>query len=134
MGSRGVDNLALENGDKELEDKRIVRSGTTLSQVDLDILSKQNMVGEEKQDLNLEDSSISNLQLGQFFGQPLGVLNSGSKWNPFRKTSGIMNVMHAQSKRNRMVSKHGRINTYNRSTDQQERLLKDFFTSMIDLS
>ena len=71
---------------------------------------------------------------GQFFGQNHGVINTGSKWNPFRKKSGILNVIHAQSKRNRVVSKHGKINTYNRGMDQQERLLKDFFTSLIDLS
>jgi len=57
-------------------------------------------------------------------------------WNPFRKKSGLMRVMHAQTKKNRVVSKHGRINTFSRSEEANEnhRLLKDFFTSMIDLS
>jgi len=57
-------------------------------------------------------------------------------WNPFRKKSGLMRVMHAQTKKNRVVSKHGRINTFSRSeeTNENHRLLKDFFTSMIDLS
>jgi len=132
MGSRGVDNLAMENGERvEDDEKRLARSGTTLSQVDLDILNKQNMVGEQNQDVDLQDPSTG---FGQFFGQNHGVINTGSKWNPFRKKSGIMNVIHAQSKRNRVVSKHGKINTYNRGMDQQERLLKDFFTSLIDLS
>jgi len=144
MGSRGivssfpnhgVDNLGMENDDKaDMGNKKFARSDTTLSEVDLDILSKQNMVGEERKDPNLVDSSMGNLHIGGFFGQPIEASNNGSRWNPFRKKSGIMSVMHVQSKRNRLVSKHGKINTYNRGTDQQERLLKDFFTSMIDLS
>ena len=58
MGSRGivssfpnhgVDNLGLENDDKvDMGNKKFARSDTTLSEVDLDILSKQNMVGEER--------------------------------------------------------------------------------------
>ena len=50
-----------------------------------------------------------------FFGRPLTVANTSASWNPFRKKSGILNVLHVQSKRNRIVSKHGRINTYVRN-------------------
>jgi len=69
-----------------------------------------------------------------FFGNTLG--GSQTSWNPFRKKSGLMRVMHAQTKKNRVVSKHGRINTFSRSeqVNESHRLLKDFFTSMIDLS
>ena len=50
MGSRGVDNFAMENGEKiDSDEKILARSGTTLSQVDLDILNKQNMVGNQNQ-------------------------------------------------------------------------------------
>ena len=47
-----------------------------------------------------------------------------------------MKVMHAQSKKNRVVSKHGRVNilTNTEVTGEQHRLLKDFFTSAIELS
>ena len=73
-----------------------------------------------------------------------------------------MSVMHAQTKKGRVVSKHGRINTFRRKdevrhdkhrsieetqfetilafsyrlslTDVSYRYLKDFFTSMIELS
>merc|ERR1719369_1950017 len=47
-----------------------------------------------------------------------------------------MGVMHAQTKKNRLVSKHGRINTFTGKDDVQERhrLIKDFFTSTIDLA
>jgi len=61
---------------------------------------------------------------------------SHRRWNPFRKKSGIMGVIYAQSKRNRVVSKHGRLNTFVRPDEKEEqhRYLKDFFISMIDLS
>ena len=50
MNARGVDNFAMENGEKVDNDEKILaRSGTTLSQVDLDILNKQNMVGDQNQ-------------------------------------------------------------------------------------
>ena len=57
-------------------------------------------------------------------------------WNPFRKKSGLEKVMHAQTKKNRVVSKHGRLNIVTRpeETGEQHRLLKDFFTSAIELS
>ena len=76
------------------------------------------------------------------------------RWNPFARKFGILGVIHAHSKRNRVVSKHGRLNTYRRAEENQEshrslkdflkqihmkiqiqihRFLKDFFTSMIDL-
>ena len=48
--------------------------------------------------------------------------------------SGVLGVMHSLTKRNRLVSKHGRINAFVRDGQQQTRFLKDFFTSMIDLS
>jgi len=61
---------------------------------------------------------------------------SHRRWNPFRKKSGIMGVIYAQSKRNRVVSKHGRLNTFVRPDEKEEqhRYLKDFFISAIDLS
>eukprot|EP00092_Neocalanus_flemingeri_P101433 GFUD01129691.1.p1 GENE.GFUD01129691.1~~GFUD01129691.1.p1 ORF type:complete len:448 (-),score=102.64 GFUD01129691.1:27-1238(-) len=76
-------------------------------------------------------------QFPSFFGKPFQQMGgSQNKWNPFRKKSGLMAVMHAQTKKNRVVSKHGRINTFSRSEEAHEshRLLKDFFTSLIDLS
>ena len=43
------------------------------------------------------------------------------RWNPFRKTSGILGVMHAQTKKGRLVSKHGRINTFSRAEEVHDR-------------
>ena len=75
------------------------------------------------------------------------------RWNPFSKKYGIFGVIHAHSKRNRVVSKHGKLNTYRKPDENREkhryeiylfrcfyersrfsRYLKDFFTTMIDLS
>ncbi|XP_023343757.1 inward rectifier potassium channel irk-1 [Eurytemora carolleeae] len=55
-------------------------------------------------------------------------------WNPFKKKSGILGVIYAQAKRNRVVSKHGKLNTFRRpdETEDNHRYLKDFFISMID--
>ena len=39
------------------------------------------------------------------------------RWNPLRKKSGLMSVMHAQTKKGRVVSKHGRINTFRRKEE-----------------
>ena len=39
------------------------------------------------------------------------------RWNPLRKKSGLMSVMHAQTKKGRVVSKHGRINTFHRKEE-----------------
>ena len=35
------------------------------------------------------------------------ILLQNFSWNPFRKKSGLLRVMHAQSKKNRVVSKGG---------------------------
>ena len=43
------------------------------------------------------------------------------RWNPFRKKSGIMGVLYAQSKRNRVVSKHGKLNTFVRPDEKDEQ-------------
>ena len=50
--------------------------------------------------------------------------------------SGVLGVMHSLTKRNRLVSKHGRINTYRKDEEGQEkhRFFKDFFTSLINTS
>jgi len=60
----------------------------------------------------------------------------GPSWKKlFKQKSGVLGVMHNLTKRNRLVSKHGRINAYTRDDGQQNhRFLKDFFTSTIDLS
>ena len=44
------------------------------------------------------------------------ILKLSARWNPFRKKSGILGVIYAQSKKNRVVSKHGKLNTFRNST------------------
>ena len=44
------------------------------------------------------------------------------RWNPFaRKSRGILGVIKAQTKKNRVVSKHGRINVYRKSEDSENQ-------------
>jgi len=108
--SNGVDKRALNGYEKYLRDKQEENqaNGTTLTP--------------------------------SFFGisKPFGSSNVPKrKWNPFaRKSRGILGVIKAQTKKNRVVSKHGRINVYRKPEDNEEkhRYLKDFFTSMIDLT
>jgi len=73
---------------------------------------------------------------GTFFGMAAPRASARRRWNPFRKTSGILGVMHAQTKKGRLVSKHGRINTFSRAEEvhDRHRLIKDFFTSMLELA
>jgi len=73
---------------------------------------------------------------GTFFGMAPPRASARRRWNPFRKTSGIMGVMHAQTKKGRLVSKHGRINTFSRAEEvhDRHRLIKDFFTSTLELA
>ena len=42
------------------------------------------------------------------------------KWNPFHKKCAILGVMKAISKRNRVVSKHGHVNTYRKEEDTNQ--------------
>ena len=43
------------------------------------------------------------------------------RWNPFAKKYGIFGVIHAHSKRNRVVSKHGKLNTFRRPDENKEK-------------
>ena len=42
------------------------------------------------------------------------------RWNPFKKKSGILGVIYAQAKRNRVVSKHGKLNTFRRPDETED--------------
>ena len=47
-------------------------------------------------------------------------MNAFSRWNPFaRKSRGLLGVIKAQTKKNRVVSKHGRINVYRVHEDNE---------------
>ena len=43
------------------------------------------------------------------------------RWNPFARRSGIFSVIHAHCKRNRVVSKHGKLNTYRKPEENEEQ-------------
>lgn len=94
------------------------------------------MNGEEALKVSFEERELNGAGNPTFFGTPLSASNysaSSNRWNPFARRSGIFSVIHAHCKRNRVVSKHGKLNTYRKpeENDEQHRYLKDFFTSMI---
>jgi len=127
----------------------------SLSSVDDVILDKQNKASAMEDtnngyitkigtDGNIEkvkvETSVSDSTVGilspNFFGRPLeSMIDTTRKWNPFHKKCAILGVMKAISKRNRVVSKHGHVNTYRKEedTEQNHRYLKDCFISMIDM-
>jgi len=105
--------------------EKIVRADSSLSQVDLEILSKQRAAPPL-----VKYNSQANISFTNAPSQ------DSSGWKGlFKQKSGVLGVMHNLTKRNRLVSKHGRINAYTRDDGQQNhRFLKDFFTSTIDMS
>ena len=116
LPSPGITNEGLEVSPGTERKNKYARSDTTLTQVDLDILSAQANVGSgEKPELGTSPGDPVTQSMANFLSRPLAAGNSQHSWNPFRKQSGILKVLHAQAKRNRMVSKHGKINTIVRS-------------------
>jgi len=104
---------------------KMVRAESSLSQVDVEILNKQKAAPPLVKYHSQANISFTNVPSQDTSG-----------WKKlFRQKSGVLGVMHNLTKRNRLVSKHGRINAYTRDDGQQNhRFLKDFFTSTIDLS
>eukprot|EP00090_Calanus_glacialis_P004674 TRINITY_DN13527_c0_g1_i1.p1 TRINITY_DN13527_c0_g1~~TRINITY_DN13527_c0_g1_i1.p1 ORF type:complete len:460 (-),score=70.14 TRINITY_DN13527_c0_g1_i1:189-1568(-) len=110
-----------------------------------------NIPNENPLKVSFEEQEVNGACNPTFFGTPLSAssVSRPNRWNPFARKSGIFGVIHAQSKRNRVVSKHGKLNTFRRPEENEEkhslsglsvilqkmnidsRYLKDFFTSMI---
>jgi len=105
--------------------EKMVRADSSLSQVDVEILSKQKAAPPLVKYHSQANISFTNVPS-----------QDSSGWKGlFKQKSGVLGVMHNMTKRNRLVSKHGRINAYTRDDGQQNhRFLKDFFTSTIDMS
>ena len=58
-----------------------------------------------------------------------------SRFNPFRKKSGLLNVLARQSTKNRICFKNGYLNTFTPSEENQaHKFLQDIFVSIIDLN
>ena len=55
-----------------------------------------------------------------------------SRFNPFRKKSGLLNVLARQSTKNRIVAKNGQLNTINEYVST--KFWKDIFITMIDMN
>lgn len=58
-----------------------------------------------------------------------------SRFNPFRKKSGLLNVLARQSTKNRICFKNGYLNTFTPTDENQaHKFLQDIFVSIIDLN
>ena len=55
-----------------------------------------------------------------------------SRFNPFRKKSGLLNVLARQSTKNRIVAKNGTLNTINEY--HSSKFWKDIFITLIDIN
>ena len=55
-----------------------------------------------------------------------------SRFNPFRKKSGLLNVLARQSTKNRIVAKNGQLNTINEY--HSSKFWKDIFITLIDIN
>ena len=55
-----------------------------------------------------------------------------SRFNPFRKKSGLLNVLARQSTKNRIVAKNGQLNTINEY--HSAKFWKDIFITLIDVN
>lgn len=117
-------------------DATILAQQNKAGKEDVTIISRMDSRGNINQEID-DSSRGEDVVTSSFFGRPIGSYTGPqNRWNPFRKKSGILAVIHAQTKKNRVVSKHGRINTARKDEKFTEghRFLKDFFTSMIDLT
>ena len=59
---------------------------------------------------------------------------SKSRFNPFRKKSGLLNVLARQATKNRIVNKNGMLNTVGSADGKKHKFFKDIFISLIDLN
>ena len=59
---------------------------------------------------------------------------SKSRFNPFRKKSGLLNVLARQATKNRIVAKNGFLNTVGSADGKKHKFFKDIFISLIDLN
>ena len=58
-----------------------------------------------------------------------------SRFNPFRKKSGLLNVLARQATKNRICFKNGFLNTFTTADEAQtHKLFSDIFVSIIDLN
>lgn len=141
-----------------------LRSTTTMSSVDSDILEKQELtagmdLGEgyitqvdkdgniEQVPVKYEDRVMTPVEDGQpnsmadfvssdILTKPFNFVSgnvSKARFNPFRKKSGLLNVLAKQSTRNRIVAKNGALNTVSNAGTKTHHFLKDFFITVLDL-
>lgn len=141
---------------------RLIRTATTISAVDSDILEKQELtagleegyIAQVDKDGNIKNvpvrykdqavtpveddrhNSMSDFVSADILTKPFNFVSgnvSKARFNPFRKKSGLLNVLAKQSTRNRIVAKNGSLNTESHAGTKSHHFFKDFFTSVLDM-
>merc|ERR1711971_1532803 len=85
-----------------------------------------------------EPNPLADFMSGDILAKPFTFVSGNTKksrFNPFRKKSGLLNVLARQSTKNRICFKNGYLNTFTPSEENQaHKFLQDIFVSIIDLN
>ncbi|CAB4058528.1 KCNJN [Lepeophtheirus salmonis] len=126
----------------------------TMSTLDADLLERQKLCSLEERRNSKEPlrdgfithidkdedgmvNSIADFVSADIITKPFNFVSGNvrkARFNPFRKKSGLLNVLARQATRNRIVSKNGNINTIFTSEGKAHHFMKDFFISTLELS
>ena len=85
-----------------------------------------------------DGNPLADFMSGDILAKPFTFVSGNTKksrFNPFKKKSGLLNVLARQATKNRICFKNGWLNTYT-STDeaQAHKFFQDIFVSMIDIN
>jgi len=105
------------------------------------ISAEEARVGEEEDDEDDETpppvaNSMADFMSADILAKPFNFVSGNvrkSRFNPFRKKSGLLNVLAKQATRNRLVGKNGTINTQSAMDGITHHFFKDFFITILDL-
>ena len=87
-----------------------------------------------------EPNPLADFMSGDLLAKPWTVISGNTKkpwYNPFRKKSGLLNVLARQADKNRICFKNGNLNIFTPGEEvnqQTNKFLGDFFISMIELN
>lgn len=84
-----------------------------------------------------ESRQMADMMAADVISKPFSFVGgqvSQKSFNPFRKKSGLLNVLAQQASKKRIVFKDGRFNVSSSADGKQHRLLKDFFISILEMS
>ena len=139
MATGGVDTDMLEK--QELTDNKDTEAPDGyITTLDKDGNIKEVPVGcdeSSKSDDPVEGNPLADFMSTDILTKPFNFVAGNatkSRFNPFRKKSGLLNVLARQSTRNRIVGKNGSLNIINSAEGKSHKFFKDIFISIIDLN